>query len=242
MQLQRLHVVMVAGALAAASLLTTGPASATLMDSIDALNPGEMYRVVFMTFERGKAEDTDIVVYNDRVIAAAILGSVTSPLSLSWSALASTAAVNAQANTGVLNSDFTPVSFFNTNGDRIATSGADLWSGSLSIPIQYDENGSGTGNENAEGEFFTWTGTDEAGATLDPLGPPPVGENAGAARFADANATNSQWMSKSTNPSDFQRSLYGVSEKVTVVPEPSTALLLGSGLGLVGLVRRRACP
>ena len=203
------------------------------MDSIDALNPGDMYRVVFMTSTTEQATSSDIGVYNQRVIDAANAGSVTNPLGLSWSALASTAAFNAQTNTGVLNTDNAAVSFFNTNGDLIATSGADLWSGSLLAPILYDEDGVGTGND--LGNFFTWTGTDATGATSNPLGADP-------ARAGLADATDGTWMSNVTNPFGFQRSLYGVSAEVTVIPEPSTALLLGSALGLLGWVRRRACP
>jgi hypothetical protein len=165
MQLQRLHVMMAAAALAAASLLTTGPASATLMDSIDALSVGDMYRVVYMTNTTPTADFTnDIARYNQVVIDAANAGSVTNPLGLSWSALASTAAVNAQTNTGVLNTDNAAVSFFNTNGDLLATSSADWWSGSLLAAIMYDENGGGTGND--LGNFVVWTGTDATGATL----------------------------------------------------------------------------
>jgi hypothetical protein len=224
---------MAAAALGAASLLTTGPASATLMDSIDALSPGDMYRVVFMTSTTPKAETTDISVYNQVVIDAANAGSVTNPLGLSWSALASTSAVNAQTNTGVSNADNAAVSFFNTDGDLIATSGADLWSPPLLAAILYDENGVGTGN--TLGHFFTWTGTNAAGTTEDPLGADP-------ARAGLADATDNTWASNVTNPFGFNRSLYGVSAEVTVIPEPSTALLLGSALGLLGLVRRRACP
>jgi hypothetical protein len=216
--------------LVTATLLTTGPASAALVDSIDALNPGDMYRVIFMTSTVGLGTSTDIGVYNQRVNDAASAGSVTNPLGLSWTALASTTAVNAQTNTGVSNADIAALSFFNTDGDLIATSGADLWSAPLLAAILYDENGVSTGNENDH--YLTWTGTDATGATSDPLG----GVNV---RSGDAAATDFHWMANAVNPNTFQRSLYGVSAGVTVVPEPTTLPLVG--LAVLGTVfwRRR---
>jgi hypothetical protein len=226
-----------AAALGAATLLTTGTASATLMDAIDALAPGDMYRVLFMTSTRGTGNLDDIGVYNLRVTDAASAGSITNPLGLSWSALASTAAVNAQANTGVTNGDNSSVSFFNTLGDLIAVSGLDLWDGSLLTAILADENGGTTGN--ASGEWVTWTGTDATGGTSNPLGGEAVVLDV---RFGFADQADSSWMSQALNPNDFKRSLYGVSsvETVPAVPIPAAAWLFGSAmLGLVGVARRK---
>ena len=219
----------VAAALVAVTLLTTGTASASLTDAIGALGPGDMYRVIFMTSTTGKTESSDIGVYNQRVTDAAAAGSITSSLGLSWSALASTGAVNAQDNTGVFSTDNAAVSFFNTNGDLIATSGADLWDGTLLAAVLYDENGLGGGN--VLGNYVTWSGTDELGGTLDPLGGIDV-------RYGFSDRTNQAWISNTTNPSNFNRSLYGVSE-VTVVPIPAAAWLLGSGLVALGAIARR---
>jgi hypothetical protein len=232
-----------AAALGAATLLTTGTASATLVDAIDALAPGDMYRVVFMTNNRGLGNLDDIGVYNQRVTDAASAGSVTNPLGLSWSALASTVAVNAQTNTGVTNGDNSSVSFFNTLGDLVAVSGVDLWDGSLLTAILADENG-GTGG-NASGEFGTWTGTDSSGVTSNPLvsgvdgNLDPIQVN-----FGNANVAGSGWMTQALNPNDFSRSLYGVSSKVTIpddtsVPEPTTLALVGIALFGTVLQRRR---
>ena len=235
-----------AAALGAAILLIAGPASATLMDSIDALAPGDMYRVVFMTSTRGLGNLDDIGVYNQRVTDAASAGSITNPLGLSWSALASTTAVNAQTNTGVLNSDNSSVSFFNTVGDLVAVSGVDLWNGPLLTAILADENGVTTGN--AASEFGTWTGTDSSGVTSNPLVSGVDGNQPPApiqVTFGNANVAGTGWMTQALNPNNFQRSLYGVSSVETVaavpaVPVPAAVWLFGTALiGLVGFGKRR---
>ena len=92
----------------------------------------------------------------------------------------------------------------------------------------YVEDGVGTGND--IGNYFTWTGTDATGATVDPLGEDLV-------RAGLASATDAKWMFNATNGNEAQRSLYGVSAKVTV-PEPTTLTLVGLAMLAVFSSRR----
>jgi hypothetical protein len=84
-------------------------------------------------------------------------------LGLTWKALASTAATNAQVNTEIYENDYNTVTMFNTFGDIIANSGSDLWDGTLSAPINGDEDG-------LNKMFEAWTGTDQFGGSNQTLG------------------------------------------------------------------------
>lgn len=76
-------------------------ASASLQDAIDALQLGDHYRVLFVTTSFFTASNfdpspSDINFYNTLVATDAAVGSITGSLALTWKALASTLAVNAQ--------------------------------------------------------------------------------------------------------------------------------------------------
>ena len=223
--------------LGVATLLAVGSASAALVDAIGALNPGDMYRVVFVTSTIRDATSTDIADYNLHVANAADTGLITNPLGLSWSALASTGAVSAQTNTGISNGDNTTVSFFNTNGDLLATSAADLWDGTLDNSVTYDESGDTIGLIDV-----VWTGTNSDGSSsLLPLGNPGLvtqgfANNTGdGAGFPDPDPFGS-WIEGTTTLSFETNPLYGVSEAVTVVPIPAALPLFLSAVSVVGFI------
>ncbi|MFT7052883.1 MAG: hypothetical protein ACJAU1_000433 [Psychromonas sp.] len=145
------------------ALSMTGTASATLIESIAALEEGAMYRVLFVTRDKTTAWEWDIDYYNTFVSNAAVSGSVTGSMGLTWKALASTGNMNAQDNSGVYIGDNSSITMFNTSGQIVATSGADLWSGVLDSQINYNENANGL-------DTFVWTGTHWDGSTFSPLG------------------------------------------------------------------------
>jgi molybdopterin-guanine dinucleotide biosynthesis protein len=60
------------------ALSMTGTASATLIESIAALDDGDKYRVSFVTSTKRDATSSDITDYNTFVNTAAQAGSVTS--------------------------------------------------------------------------------------------------------------------------------------------------------------------
>jgi hypothetical protein len=212
-------------------LSVSGTASATLIESIAALEDGAMYRVLFVTNSERDATSPDINDYNEFVSAAAINGSLTGSLGLTWKALASTAATNAQVNTEIYENDYNTVTMFNTFGDIIANSGSDLWDGTLSAPINGDEDG-------LNKMFEAWTGTDQFGGSNQTLGGGTVVTSGATWK------TDSDWVNEFDGTSvNFSFVLYGTSNVVTKpladVPEPGTVILLSLGLAGLSFARYR---
>jgi hypothetical protein len=214
-------------------LSVSGTASATLIDSIAGLDEGAMYRVLFVTSTKTDATSSDIDYYNTFVSTAADTGSVTGSLGLSWKALASTSSVNAQDNTGIMNSDSAPVTLFNTFGDIIAFSGKDFWGGLLTSGINYDE-------DRTFASEIVWTGTDADGSTNLPLGTSTLYSS-----YGSSNCLDSCLFNFGTNPWDRGDlfSVFGASAVVvkpsTDVPEPGTVILLSLGLAGLSFARYR---
>jgi hypothetical protein len=214
-------------------LSVSGTASATLIESIAALEEGAMYRVLFVTSTSTRATSSDIEFYNNFVSTAAVSGSVTGGLGLTWKALASTTGMNAQVNTGILSNDSSLVTLFNTFGEIVATSGLDLWNGNISAAIRSDEYGSDAGFG------LVWTGTDwNANVNLNRT----MGSQYVYVGYQEA--TDSRWMIQGAR--DSARSslaIYAVSsaamKPVADVPEPGTAILLSLGLAGLSFARYR---
>jgi len=211
------------------------PASATLIDAIHALRPGDSYRVAFVTTGQYNATSTTAGTYNLDVQAAASGGSVTASLGLTWNAFVSAASTSAIMNTGLNPASAGTVYYFNTRGDVVAMSDADLLDGVLLQPISFDENGK---SRNAE----VWTGSNVDGtvATGDSLGSNMV-------VYGNSYNINSAWADVGIAPVGQPFSLYGLSSLATVklatqsvpagasipISEPgSTGLIV---LGLTGL-------
>lgn len=206
------------------SLTASSPAKATLLDAIQSLSAGDKYRVVFVTTTTTPATSTDIATYNDIAATDAASGLVTLGLGLTWKALASTQAVNAQVNTGISALDSELVSIFNTAGDLIATSGLDLWDSLISAPVRYDQNGVAV----TPGLQWVWTGTRANGQTYTDL---ELGNTQALA--GQFNAVNQSWVSNINFPTATAGApsfgVYAVSSQATVprpVPEPSNLVLL----------------
>jgi hypothetical protein len=214
----------------------SGTASATLIESIAALEEGDKYRVLFVTSTIRDATSTDINVYNSFVNAAAQNGTVTGVLGLTWAAIASTQAVNAQDNTGIRRSSNSDVSLFNTFGNVVTNSGAVFW-GDWMLP-EFIE-GDGNGNR-ANSGYYTATGTEYDGSNA-------VGDTLGESTVlvGDAANPNCHYMNCTSREALSNFTFYGASNIVTVpasgqgisnnvtVPAPGTVILLS--LGLAGL-------
>jgi hypothetical protein len=217
-------------------LSLSGTASATLIESIAALEEGAMYRVLFVTSDSTLAGSSlDIDDHNTFVSNAAGTGSVTGSLGLTWKALASTNDRNAQVNTGIVNTDSSLITMFNTNGQIVASSGSDLWSSALLNPINFDEDGS-------RWDTTVWTGTNTNGTNRS-----TVDDN--LATFGYSYFAFNWWVTNyfdSSTSNTIVKSLYAVSsvgtKALTDVPEPSSVILMLLGLAGLSFARYRKKP
>jgi len=214
-------------ALVVAVVLGVGiEASADLIISTPSgLNPGDQFRIVFLTVGTTQATSGDIGYYNtfvnnDAISQAGGIGNnvLYGSTVLTWTAIASTNAVSAISNIGSFG-----VPVYLGSGTRITASDTEtgLWSGSLLAPI----------NEFLTDPFFydtsVWTGTLTTGSS--------------AGSFTLANKSNGEWVETEAVPSNFSNNMYGISQVLTAVPEPATCTMAVAGLaGLaLSMVRRR---
>lgn len=152
--------VMVAAFVGVASQASATPIS---LGTPSGLNPGETFRVLFVTSGTIDATSTDITTYNDFVQAQAG-GATYGGVTVNWKAIGSTATVKARDNVGGFT---TSVPVYVPSGVQIATGlGTDsnnLWSTSLLS----------TPNELIDGTAANttpWTGTAIAGGGQAPGG------------------------------------------------------------------------
>lgn len=204
------------------------PAQAVPVTVPAGLNPGDSYRLVFVTSTQRDNLSPVIADYNAFVTAAAN-ASPLAALGTTWSAIASTATVDARDNTNT-NPFFGPgAPIYNLNGDLIAFDNFDLWDGSLPpfVPIGYDEFG-------AFSNATVFTGTDISGAVTPGL---ELGNFFTTAGFANSSA--SSWIQGQIFPGALL-SFYGISDVLTVpVSEPAALGLFGLGLVGLGMAARR---
>jgi hypothetical protein len=215
-----------AALLSVGALSIAGIASATLIESIAALDDGDKYRVLFVTSDTRNAVSPSIADYNDFVTDAASIGTATKDLGLLWTAVASTESVDAQVNTGILSTDNSDVTFFNTSGGIVALSGSTFWGVHSGVHISYTEHGSF-----ANPWVYTGTLLDGTGRTGTELGQDEV-------HIGQAFVNGGGWVSYAgfTTPKGTARNLYAASSmstKAANIPEPGTINLLL--LGLAGL-------
>jgi len=196
------------------------------------LHSGDHYRLAFVTGTDTPATSSDIAYYNTFVTSAADSVSQLAALGTTWSAIASTATVAARDNTNT-NPASAGAPIYNMAGQLLATSNADLWDGSLSALLTYNE----TGAVAAPGFTEAWTGTGSAGmptGSSDPLGTaaPVWGDSQSAMIWVYAQ--QGEYLAPA------HHTLYGISGMLTVSPEPSSlvlASLAGVALTLLWLVR-----
>ncbi|MEM8562572.1 MAG: hypothetical protein AAGF57_10080 [Pseudomonadota bacterium] len=220
-------------------------AQATLMDAIDALNPGDLYRVMFVGTTPTSVFSTDVEDYNAVAQADGANGSVTAPLGLSWKVVGSTETVDARDNTATVPSNEL-VTIFNTIGEIVATSYADLWDGRLNAAVKYTPDGDIFAVLDGFISDAEWTGTQPNGtASTQAFGTELV-------RVGVPEVTNGNWTDISALPPEdtvanliFRLPIYGISDVATVaappigqVPVPTTFYLFALGLALLRLRRR----
>ena len=208
----------------------------TIISTPAGLNPGDHFRIAFITSDPTVATSTDISTYDSYVTSQANHATYNGN-TITWKAIGSTSSVSAIDHIGVTNA---PV--YLVEGTKVAnadnTSVGGLWSGTLFSPIHLDIYGSP--------QLFTntWTGTNLDGAAT------PTAElgSTDTVEYGSYYYQNQQWIEFYAASPQIQLKLYGISDILTVpgaaaVPEPSTAMLAavgGIGIAIRSYRRRKA--
>lgn len=207
------------------TLACAGSSTAELVYS-PTLQNGDKFHLVFTTSGTIAATANDIGTYNAFVTAQADLAGLGTIFgqSVTWKAIASTAAVDAKDNIG------NPASaIFNTQGQLVADDEADLWDGSIDHAIRGDQFGANVNGTTATGTLVTGVKSDSY-----PLGLASLFAAAGA-----TTAANNTWIYGGVVQNAAAFNIYGISSEITyAVPEPTSLALLGLG-GLMVMRRRR---
>ncbi len=194
------------------------------------LNPGDQYRLAFVTSTITNPFSSDIETYNSYVTGRANTVPELVALGTTWKVIGSTAATDARDNTHTNPFlDGVGVPIYMLDDSRLADNNADLWDAALDQHFRVTESGAIIGTINA---VYTGTSTTGEGSTVLGSSTPRIGR---------ADVFNSSgWISyTNANPAN-KLPLYALSNVITVVPEPSTGLLLATGLLGLGIHRRRA--
>jgi hypothetical protein len=186
------------------------------------LSPGDSFRFVFVTDGTTTAVSSDISTY-DAFVQAQAGGATYEGATVTWKAIGSTASVNAIDHVGQTD---TPVYLADGTQVTTSTTTSGLWSGILENPIDKDLNGNLYQN-------VVWTGTAGNG-TETPTNPLGAGNDSSFFSTIGATAfTTSDWTDFSTAAVPQEIPMYGISQVLTVVPEPSGLIMLGTALGAV---------
>ncbi len=132
------------------------------------LNPGDQYRLAFLTSKVRDATSASIADYNAFVTAAANAVPELLALGTTWTAIASTVTVDARDNTNTNPNTAVGVPIYLLNDTLLVNDNADLWDGSIGVPLGVDETGS------VPPFSLVWTGTGTDGRRFNPLGISPV--------------------------------------------------------------------
>jgi hypothetical protein len=223
------------------ALLITGNVSAAVVETPEGLSIGDQFRIVFVTSTTTTASNTNISYYDQFVSDAASNAGLTSydGNNISWNVLGSTWNSGDAINTILPSSP----ALYRLDGELIATSGSDLWDGTIANPINISES-------NSIITDYVWTGSSEFGIRPNNASRRFTLGSSSTTNFAYSGysgSTDSGWtrpMGQSSQ--NYQlRHLYGISSIMTVtslseVPVPAAAWLFGSALAGLLVMRRKS--
>jgi hypothetical protein len=201
------------------------------------LNPGDQYRLAFVTSTTRNGASTNIADYNTFVAGVAATVPELVALGTTWKAVGSTPTVDARDNTGTAPTSPDDVPIYLLNDTLLASGNADLWDGTIANPFAITETGTGLGTGQP-----VWTGsTDQGVKHAFPLGC----ESSGLARLAATSSTESHWIDTMTLGCFGPDLFYAISGVLSVqgVPTPpevpalpgwGVAVLIGSLLAISG--------
>jgi hypothetical protein len=208
--------------------ITTASAGGVVLQTPAGLKPGDQFRFAFLTDGMTNAESSDISTY-DSFVQTQAGGATYNGATVKWRAIGSTATVDAINHIGQTQ---TPVYLVDGTEVTTSTTISGLWSSTLMHAIDEDITGA------TLPPSFVWTGTEISGVAgvIDA----PLGSNAPLQGFAFFASTGTQWVEFGTNGSVVSANLYGISAVQTVVPEPSSMVLLCTGgVMVVAFIGRR---
>ena len=208
------------------------------------LNPGDTYRIGFLTYYAAEDTSADINYYNQFVTDAAN-ASLLASFGTTWTAFVSTATVNARDNTNTnplvdTGAPIYTVRLFQPGPfprlvERVASDNLDLWDGQgaqfyTEHPLSY-----ATTHQN------TLTGTDKYGFGVPGF---TLGQPLGGFVTVGRAYSGNEWMQSTAGPAGVGGggSLWAISGFLTVpgaIPEPTTLALFGLGLAGLGFAARR---
>lgn len=218
-------------------------AVAAIVTTPTDLNTGDQYRLVFVTSQETVTTSDDITFYNDFVDGVANApGSFLAPLATSWTAIASTAAVDARDNTSTNPTVATGVPIYLIDGNRVADDNADLWDGThIGEPNVIQHVINHTELDTVENAFYTGTGTVYDG-TIHPTGGLGSSNTYRAQGYSGYDIGG--WIYSSDHfGHTVPIHMFAISDVLTVqpltaIPEPSTLSLMA--IGLTVLIGRRS--
>ena len=188
------------------------PAAAAPITVPTSLNPGDEYRLAFVT-SAGPTGCPRLLSPTTRfVTAVANTQAALASLGTTWKAIGSTATVDARDNTGTNPFvDGVGVPIFLLNDTLLANDNFDLWDGDILVPFEINETGA------AVQLSFVWTGTTSSGVASTSLGSSEPGPT-----FGSTGLTGTQWVGSGNLFSVLAEPVYAVSDVLVVVPEPGT--------------------
>ena len=182
------------------SAISPQTASAQPITVPSGLSPGDQYRLAFVTSTTTDASSSDIAYYNTFVNTAA--NSIPALTGLGpWTAIASTATVDALDNTSTDPSISAGVPIYNLNDTIIANSNIDLWGGNVFASIAIPPLG-------LFADAFVWTGTTSLGFTRLTGG---LGDPSGVAAQGNYIFTDSGWIAAGRELTTVMLPLYALS-------------------------------
>jgi hypothetical protein len=233
-QMNTIHKIAARFILSVAAVAITATAVLSAPITVPAgLNPGDQYRLAFVTNTTRVATSSNIADYNAFVTAVANSQTELAALGTTWMAIASTATVDARDNTGTNLNSSTGFPVYLLDETRIADNNADLWSGNIVVPFKVTQ--TGTSARTIE----VWTGTNGDGTARSFRA---LGETFAVTGIT--NATNLLWVINGVNRASTPRPFYALSGVLTVAPaahvaEPGALGVLAVGLVCLAVLRRR---